>query len=171
MEINYSEEWIEFKQKKEEFESASFYYNNNVDEDKKISDLRKALKETDLLRQLSVIRMMGEGYIFPDSIELVLEEVVEIAVTGHEECAGWAGIALNHLSKEKWKSRIIELITYYTERNREDKAVFHYSWLLLYKLGFKHALKEYIKKYKDYMVGELDEEDLSEIDHIEEGLE
>lgn len=168
MEMNYSREWIEFIDKKAEFERASFYYNNNVEKNKKKNDLRKALEVADLLSQLSVVRMMGEGYIFTDSIELVLEEVVEIAITGHEECAGWAGIALNHLNKKKWKNKIIELINFYTDRNRNDNAVFHHSWLLLYKLGFKHALKEYIDKYKKYMDGELDDDDLTDIENMAE---
>ncbi len=166
--MNYSKEWIEFINKKKEFEKASFYYNNNVDENKKKNDLKNALYDMELLNQLSVIRLMGEGYIFPDSIELVLEDVVKMAITGHEECAGWAGVALNHLNMKKWKKKITELIIFYTECNRNDSSVFHYSWLLLYKLGFKNALKEYIEKYKEYMVGELDENDLLEIDNMVE---
>lgn len=168
MEMNYSREWIELINKKEEFERASFHYNNNVEENKKKNDLRQALDVTDLISQLSVVQMMGEGYIFTNSIELVIEEVVEIAVSGHEECAAWAGVALNHLSKKKWKNKIIELISFYTDCNRDDHAVFHQSWLLLYKLGFKQALKEYIEKYKKDMDGELDDDDLSDIEKMVE---
>lgn len=166
--MDYSQEWIEFIDKKAKFERASFYYNNHVGENKRKSDLRKALEATDLISQLSVVRMMGEGYIFADSIELVLEEIVEIAVTGHEECAGWAGIALNHVSKKKWKNKIIELIIFYTDLNKEDHAVFHHSWLLLYKLGFKQALKEYIETYKKYMDEELDDDDRLNIENMVE---
>lgn len=168
MDMSYSREWTELINKKAEFERVSFNYNNNVEETKKKHDLRQALTRTDLISQLSVIQMMGEGYIFTNSIELVIEEVVEIAVIGHEECAGWSGIALNHLSKKKWKNKIIELINFYTDNNRDDKAVFHQSWLLLYKLGFKQALKEYIENYKEHMDGELDDDDLSDIEKMVE---
>ena len=69
--------------KREEFEKASFCYNK-LDKDKRRQDLKKVLKESDLLEQLSVIKMMGEGYLFSNSIELVVDEVVEIAITGHD---------------------------------------------------------------------------------------
>ncbi|MEO3943819.1 hypothetical protein [Gorillibacterium sp. CAU 1737] len=130
--------------------------------------MKKALETKDLLSQLSVLRMMGEGYLFPDSIEVVLEEVVEIAITGHEECAGWAGIALNHVSKKKWKDKIIKLIFFYTDRNSDDPVVFHQSWLLLYRLGFKQALLEYMETYKNDMNGELDDADLRDIENMVE---
>lgn len=167
MEMNYSPEWMKLIEKKEELERVSSCYNN-IEQNIRKHDLRRALETTDLLSQLSVVRMMGEGYIYPDSIELVLEEVVEIAITGHEECVGWAGVALNHLSKKKWKNKMIELINFYTDCNRDDSLVFHHSWLLLYKLGFKQALKEYIEKNKKYMDGELDNDDLLDIENMVE---
>lgn len=167
MEEKYSEEWLEFVHKREEYEKASFDYNN-VNKNKRRQDLRKILKESNLLEQLSVIKMMAEGYIYSNSIELVLEEVVEIAITGHEECIGWAAIALNHLNMKKWKNKIIQLVIFYTEKNLYDKTVFHYSWLLLYRLGFKDALISYIEKYKEYMEGELDEEDWQDIRNMVE---
>ena len=105
-----------------------------------------------------MIKMMKEGYIYSDSIELVLDEVVEIATTGYEECVGGAVGALNHLNMKKWKNKIIQLVIFYTENNLKDKAVFHYSWHLLYRLGFKQALIDYVEKYEEYMEGELDEE-------------
>ena len=165
MDKKYSEEWQELLYKKEEFEKSSFFYNK-LDKEKRQQDLRKALTESNLLEQLSVIRMMGEGYLFPDSIELVLAEVVEIAVTGHEESAGLARIALNYLNMKKWKNKIIQLVILYTEKNLDDKAVFHYSWLLLHNLRFKQALLDYIEKYKTYMEGELDEDDLKDIENM-----
>ncbi len=163
----YSEEWIKFLHKKEEFEKVSFCYNK-IERNKRQQDLRKALKESDIFEQQSVIRMMKEGYIFSDSIELVLEEVVEIAITGNEECAGLAATALNHLNMRMWKNKIIELVNFYTEKNLDDEDVFHNSWLLLYKLRFKQALINYIEKYKRYMEGELDEEDIIDIKRMAE---
>ena len=167
MEENYSEEWLEFVHKREEFEKASFDYSN-VNQNKRRQDLRKILKESNLLEQLSVLKMMAEGYIFSNSIELVLEEVVEIAITGHEDCTGWAAIALNHLNMKKWKNKIIQLVFFYTEKNLYDKTVFHYSWHLLYRLGFKDALISYTEKYKEYMEEELDEEDWQDIRNMVE---
>lgn len=167
METDYSNEWLQLIKRREEFEKASISFNN-IDEEKKYQDLSRALNETDLFGQISVLKMMGEGYIFSDAIELVIEDLVQIAIMGREECVGWAGLALNHLNMKKWKDRIIQLIFFYTDNNLNDEDIFHYSWLLLYKLRFKYALEKYIKMYKDYMVGELDEEDLQDIMNLME---
>ena len=84
LEEEYSEEWLQLIKRKEEFEKAALRFNN-VDEEKKSQDLSKALKNTDLFGQISVLKMMGEGYLFTDSIELVVEDLVQIAWDGQ----GW----------------------------------------------------------------------------------
>ena len=84
LEEEFSEEWMQLIRRKEEFEKAAIRFNN-VDEEKKFQDLSKSLKNTDLFEQISVLKMMGEGYIFADSIELVVEDLVKIAQDGR----GW----------------------------------------------------------------------------------
>lgn len=173
MEMNYSQEWLELVRKREEFERASFSFNNYVEENQRKEDLRNALKVKDVLKQEHVLEMMAQGYIFTDSVELVLEEIVEIAVTGHEDCVAQAWPVLENLNRrhrndKKWKEKVIELIYFYTDKNKHDEAVFHFAWLLLYELRFKHALKEYIEKYKEYMEGEFDDEILSDIENMED---
>lgn len=167
LEEEYSEEWIQLIKSKGEFEKAALGFNN-IDKERKYQDLCKGLNKSDLFGQISVLKMMGEGYIFADSIELVVKELVQIAIMGHEECIGWAGTALNHLNMKKWKDKIIQLVFFYTDNNLNDYDIFHYSWLLLYKLRFKQALEKYIDIYKDYMVGEFDEEDLRDIANLKE---
>ncbi|MCI8324713.1 MAG: hypothetical protein HFI54_13915 [Lachnospiraceae bacterium] len=167
LEEEYSEEWLQLIKRKEEFEKAALRFNN-VDEEKKSQDLSKALKNTDLFGQISVLKMMGEGYLFTDSIELVVEDLVQIAILGYEDCMGWAGVALNHLNMKKWKDKIIQLVFFYTNNNLNNKEIFHYSWLLLYKLRFKYALEKYIDIYEEYMIGEFDDEDLLDIKNMEE---
>jgi carbonic anhydrase len=119
--MNYSKEWMDLLSKKEAFEKAAFDYNNSADENKKKNDLKMALDEIYQSNRTDVIRMMAEGHIFSDSIELVIEEVVKIAILGHEECIGWAGVALNHLNKKKWGEKIVKLITFYTDCNIEEE--------------------------------------------------
>ena len=167
LEEEYSEEWLQLIKRKEEFEKAALRFNN-VDEEKKSQDLSKALKNTDLFGQISVLKMMGEGYLFTDSIELVVEDLVQIAILGYEDCMGWAGVALNHLNMKKWKDKIIQLVFFYTNNNLNNKEIFHYSWLLLYKLRFKYALEKYIDIYEEYMIGEFDDEDLLDIKNMAE---
>lgn len=166
-EEEYSEEWMQLIKRKEEFEKAALRFNN-VDEEKKSNDLSKALKNTDLFGQISVLKMMGEGYLLTDSIELVVEDLVQIVILGYEDCMGWAGVALNHLNMKKWKDKIIQLVFFYTNNNLNNKDIFHYSWLLLYKLGFKYALEKYIDIYEEYMIGEFDDKDLLDIKNMEE---
>lgn len=167
LEQKYSKQWLELVCKREGFEKACFNYNK-LDKNIRGQDLRRILKESDLLEQLSVLKMMGEGYIFSDSIELVIDEIVEIAITGHEECAGMAVIALNHLNMKKWKDKIIQLVFFITDKELPDKEIFHYSWILLYKLGFKEALIKYIDRYNNYLDGEFDEDDLQNIANMSE---
>lgn len=167
MEKSYSVEWKELINKQKEFEDNAFYYNK-IEIDVRRQDLKKALEEKDLFVQLSVVRMMAEGYIYPESLELVLEELVIMAITGHEECAAYAGVALNHLNIKKWKNHIVKYIFIYTEKNMDDYAVFHQAWHLMYKLGLKQALLNYIHKYQKYMEDELDEEDLQDINNMYE---
>lgn len=88
METDYSNEWLQLIKRREEFDKASISFNN-IDEEKKYQDLSRALNETDLFGQISVLKMMGEGYIFSDAIESVIEDLVQIAIMGREECAGW----------------------------------------------------------------------------------
>lgn len=167
LEEEFSEEWMQLIKRKEEFEKAALRFNN-ADEEKKLQDLSKSLKNTDLFGQISVLKMMGEGYIFADSIELVVEDLVKIAIMGYEDCTGWAGVALNRLNMKKWKDKIIQLVFFYTNNNLNDKEIFHYSWLLLYRLRFKHALEKYIDIYEEYMIGEFDEKDFIDITNMEE---
>ena len=77
-----------------------------------------------------------------DAIELVVEDLVRIA--------------------------IMQLVFFYTNNNLNDKEIFHYSWLLLYRLRFKHALEKYIDIYEEYMIGEFDEKDFIDITNMEE---
>lgn len=90
LEEELSEEWMQLIKRKEKFEKAALRFNN-ADEEKKLQDLSKSLKNTDLFGQISVLKMMGEGYISADSIELVVEDLVRIAIMGYEDCTGWAG--------------------------------------------------------------------------------
>lgn len=79
-----------------------------------------------------------------------------------------AGNALNHLNMKKWKDQIIQLVFSYTDQNLYEKEVFHQSWLLLYRLGFKDALIKYIDRYQNYLDGEFDEDDLQNIENMSE---
>lgn len=169
MKEKYSAEWIQLIKAKKKFENSALHYNN-LNKERKYQDLSTALNKTDLFDQISVLEMMGEGYIFSDSIELVVEDLVQIAIMGYEECTGWAGEALNHLDMKKWKNKIIQLVFSFTDNNLNDKEIFHYSWLLLYKLRFKCALEKYISIYREYMMGEFDEIDLYDIMNMSERL-
>lgn len=173
MGMNDSPEWLELVRKQEELKRAAFNFHNHVEAEQRKEDLRNALKEKDILKQATVLEMMVQDYIFTDSVELVLEEIVEIGVTGHDDCVGLAWLVLGglnrkHRNDKKWKEKVIELIYFYTDNHTHDEAVFHFAWLLLYELRFKHALKEYIEKYKEYMEGEFDDEDLLDIENMED---
>lgn len=163
----YSEQWENIIKIKTELDNIIFDYNK-LDRNIRKNDLHQALSDKNHLKRLPILKMMAEGYFFSDSLELVLDELVMNAVIGHEECAAYASKALNHVNMKKWKKEIIQLIFMYTDNNLSDSFVFHQAWHLMYNLGFKEALLNYIEKYEEYMEGELDEEDIRDIKDLYE---
>jgi len=168
MEYDYSKDFCRLMEKRQELNDASFTYNNCTLDMVKRSDLKNALFDKELSKQREIVQMMAEGLIFKDTIELVLEDIVYIAVTGNEECAAWARIALRQIDWKGRKDGIIEQIFELTETNKDDNAVFGFSWHLLYDLRYKNALLRYIDRFKDYMSGELSDEDLIDIENLQE---
>ena len=83
---------------------------------------------------------MIDGKLEDNVIEAVLEELVEIAVVGQEECAAKAQIVLSntyrHVS-ERRKEDIIRLVFLYTENNIDDTCVFFLDFNFLLKLKWK----------------------------------
>lgn len=165
MDIDYSKDWVNLILQMNNLEKAVFYYNK-VDDNIKQKDLKMALKQNNMLKELSILKMMAHGYFFGNSIELVLEELVYIAVYGHEECVGYAMEALQHVNIKKCRHDIVKYVYKNTEKHKEDQFVFHYSWRLLYNLSLKKELIEYINKYSINLIDELSGEDREDIERM-----
>lgn len=160
-----SEDWINLILQMKKLDEISFSYNQ-IDKNIRQNDLKKALNQNNMMEELLVLRMMANGLLFGDSIELVLEDIVYIVVYGNEECVGYAMEALRHVDLKKNRYHIIKYIYKYTERYKDDEFTFRYAWRLLYNLGLKRELVEYINKYEKFLYNELSQEDIEDIDKL-----
>ncbi len=94
-------------------------------------------------------------------IESVLEELVEIAVVGQEECAAQAQVALARTYRnisERRKEDIIRWVFEYTEKNIEDTAIFFLGFNFLLKLKWKELFIPYIELYGEALKNEFDDD-------------
>lgn len=96
-----------------------------------------------------------------DVIEALLEELVEIAVVGQEDCAAQAQIALARTYRnvsERRKEDIIRWVFEYTEKNIEDTAIFFLGFNFILKLKWKELFIPYIESYGENLKNEFDDD-------------
>lgn len=94
-------------------------------------------------------------------VELILEELVSIAVGGQEECASIAQILLSDVYRdisEKRKDDIISWILLYTEKNKEDSYAFFLGFNLVLKMKWKELIVKYIELYEEFIKREFDDD-------------
>ena len=94
-------------------------------------------------------------------IEAVLEELVEIAVTGQEDCAAQSQIILADKYKdlsEKRKPDIIRWIFEYTEKCTEESWKYFLGSNLVLKLNWEDLYVRYIKAYDKFLRVEFGED-------------
>lgn len=85
-----------------------------------------------------------------EMIESVLDELVEIATVGQEECAVQAQLILAEKYRsiaEKRKPDIINGVLTCTENNKDDPAVFFLGFNFALKLKWKELFKTYVDLY------------------------
>jgi|GEM_PF-2490996 len=164
---DYSIEWTDLISQLNKLEESAFRYNQ-LDKNIMERDLKNALNQKDELKVLRIVKMMSEEILFANSIELVLEDLVQIVVYGNEECIGYAMNAIGHLNIKKWRNEIIKYIYKYTEKYKKDPFVFRYAWRLLYNLNLKKELLNYIDMYKEQLRYEITGDDKADIERLTE---
>lgn len=124
-----------------------------------VERVRKSLKgfRTEALPELN--RMVNKDFK-DNTIESLLEELVEIAVVGQEDCAVQAQIVLaesyRHIT-EKNKENIINWILAYTEKYIDDIMIIFLGFNLLLKLDWKELYVKYIGLYDELIKKEFDD--------------
>lgn len=94
-------------------------------------------------------------------IEAVLEELVEVAVTGQDECAVQAQevLAVKYRDvSEKNRSDIIEWIFDHTEKYDEDSWKYFLGFNFVIKLNWEELYVQYIKRYDAFLRIEFGED-------------
>ncbi len=125
-----------------------------------IERLRKCIKgfKTEALPELN--RMVDKQ--FEDNvIESLLEELVEVAVVGQEDCAVQAQLALAktyHYISDNRKEDIISWVLSFTKKNIEDPMIFFLGFNFLLKLKWKELFISYIELYGEYLKKEFDDD-------------
>lgn len=125
-----------------------------------VERVRKSLKgfRTEALPELN--RMVNKDFK-DNTIESLLEELVEIAVVGQEDCAVQAQIVLaesyRHIT-EKNKENIINWILAYTEKYIDDIMIIFLGFNLLLKLDWKKLYVKYIGLYDELIKKEFDDD-------------
>lgn len=125
-----------------------------------VERVRKCLKgfRTEALPELN--RMVNKDFN-DNTIEALLEELVEVAVVGQEDCAVQAQIVLaesyRHIT-EKNKENIINWILAYTEKYIDDIMIIFLGFNLLLKLDWKELYVKYIGLYDELIKKEFDDD-------------
>lgn len=154
----YSKEWVDLMQKEEAFRKAVGHYNLKVSAEIHKKDIEQALN--DRKHRLIVTRLMSEGYFPPETIEQVWEQLVYLVFYGDMSTSAWSVSALQKMSYTKQQlycDEISRLALVYADKEKHDDIALMFGLQLLYKLGNKETLKQYIEKFKEYL-------DLSEAD-------
>lgn len=129
-----------------------------------ISRLKETITEF-WTTSLPELNRLADGNADSKIIESVLEELVDVAVTGHVECASQAQVILAvkyRVVTEKNKQDIIRWIFDYTEKYNEDSWKYFLGFNLVMKLNWEELYIEYIKRYDSFLRFEFDD------DYIEE---
>lgn len=125
-----------------------------------IDKLKKTIKSfwTTALPELN---RLAVGDVDSEIIETVLEELVEVAVTGHDECAiqSWDIVAVKYRDlAERRKPDIIRWIFEYTDKCDEESWKYFLGFNFVLKLNWDDLYVQYIKKYDKFLRIEFDDD-------------
>ena len=162
-----SEQWAQLKQARAIYKAAIFDWCH-LDNDIKRNDLLPELNGT-LHQQLMVSDFLQSTEMWDrEAIIAIFHELVDEALNGQEEVAAWSIQALCKLKNHPVRSQIAEDIWKISEiSNKSDWFVFHNAYLLLYYLGCKKDLFQYIDRFHSEIgEGEIDERDWKDFENM-----
>lgn len=133
-------------------------------------ELSIPIVQRDLYKRLLVINFLRSTDMWDEkSILLVSDELTEIALQEQEEVAAYARMALKKIKccpeRIDIADKVFILAAIEEKREKQDYVVFHNGCMLLYDLGCKAQLKQFIDEYKGliYLASGLNETDLNEL--------
>ena len=155
----YSEEWTDLMNAEIAFRKSVGHYNKTTSPETKKKDILLSLE--DRMGRLITTRLMSKGYIKTEVIEQVWDKLVYLVFYGEQSVASWAIDSLLKIPYDKrnnYKEEIIRLCLIYAEKDKHEEITLKFGLELLYELGYKDAVLQYLEKYKEHF--NLNEEDI-----------
>ena len=132
-------------------------------------ELNEPLLKRDLQKRLLIMSFLRNTDMWDeDAILSVLEELTKIALQEQDEVAAYARMTLKKLSaaqRIKIAEQVLMLAAAEEKQEQPDCDIFHNGCMLLFDLGCKEHLRQFIDKYRDfiYSASGFDEADLNEL--------
>ncbi len=133
-------------------------------------ELSPHLLKRDLHKRLLVLDFLRSTDMWDENAILsVFEELTQIALQEQEEVAAYARITLKKIRRCSERIKIADYVLMLAaveeKQEKPDCDIFHNGCMLLFDLGCKEHLKQFIDKYRGliYSASGLDEEDLNEL--------
>lgn len=168
----HSEAWLELMAAYQDYQSKIFNWAHE-NPDVKYLDLHMELHavplhERDLHKLLLVTNFLRSTDMWDEkAIVLIWEELTRVALQEQDEAAAWARLALRKIRYRPERMNIAEYVFALSAseegQKTPDDMVFHNGCMLLYDLGCKEQLRQFIDQYRDfiYSASGLDEADLN----------
>lgn len=169
----HSEAWLELMTAYQNYRSKIFSWVNE-NPDVKYLDLYIELSpqplKRDLHKRLLVMDFLRNTDMWDENAILsVFEELTQISLQEQEEVAAYARATLKKIKRcsERIKiaDQVIMLAALEEKQEKPDCNIFHNGCMLLFDLGCKEHLRQFIGKYRDfiYSASGLDGADLNEL--------
>lgn len=169
----HSKAWLELMAVYQDYKVKIFNWakeNTDVKYHDLYIELNPPLLKRDLHKRLLIMDFLRNTDMWDENAILsVFEELTKIALQEQEEVAAYARMTLKkikHCSERiKIAEQVLMLAAAEEKQEQPDCDIFHNGCMLLFDLGCKEHLRQFIGKYRDfiYSASGLDEADLNEL--------
>ncbi len=169
----HSKAWLELMTAYQDYRAKIFNWakeNDDVKYHDLYIELSTPMVKRDLHKRLLIMNFLSNTDMWDEkSIISVCEELTKIALQEQEEVAAYARMTLKKIKHRSERINIAEQVLMLAaaeeKQEKTDYDIFHNGCMLLFALGCKEHLKQFIDKYKSfiYSASGLDEADLNEL--------
>lgn len=155
----HSKTWIELMTAYQDYKIKIFNWTKE-DIDVKYNDLyielNQSLFKRDLHKRLLIMDFLRGTDMWDESVILsVFKELTEIALHDQEVIASYARMILKKIKHHSKQIEIAKQVFILAEKEEKQKDpdydIFHNGYMLLFDLGYKKELQQFIDKYKNFI--------------------
>ncbi len=167
----HSKAWLELMSAYQDYRVKIFNWakeNTDVKYHDLYIELSLPLLKRDLHKRLLIMDFLRSTDMWDENTILsVFEELTKLALQEQEEVAAYARITLKKIKhcteRIKIAEQVLRLAAAEEEQEKPDCDIFHNGCMLLFDLGCKEHLMQFIDKYKGFIYSALglDETDVS----------